>query len=244
MMQITYLSHSGFLVELETAYLLFDYYKGELPKLNTGKKFYVFVSHSHYDHFKKDIFKMREFLPDITFILSDDVEPDGGSDVILMGPNVEKNVDGCKIRTLRSTDEGVAFLVQYGEDTVYHAGDLNWWHWEEEGKDYNTMMRRNYQYEINKLHGIKIDAAFVPVDPRLGEQYFWGLDCFMKRTETRAVFPMHFWENYGIFDRLAMEKNTEEYADKIYRIEKEGQVFILEKNKDKSFHESVREIMQ
>ena len=27
MMRITYLSHSGFLVELETAYLLFDYYK-------------------------------------------------------------------------------------------------------------------------------------------------------------------------------------------------------------------------
>ncbi len=59
MMRITYLSHSGFLVELETAYLLFDYYKGDLPELNTGKKFYVFVSHAHYDHFKKDIFKLR-----------------------------------------------------------------------------------------------------------------------------------------------------------------------------------------
>ena len=40
---------------------------------------------------------------------------------------------------------------------------------------------------------------------------------------------MHFWGNYGIFDRLALEKNAGEYADKIHRIEKEGQVFELEK---------------
>ena len=45
----------------------------------------------------------------------------------------------------------------------------------------------------------------------------------------RQVFPMHFWGNYGIFDRLALEKNVGEYADKIHRIEKEGQVFELEK---------------
>ena len=244
MIRITYLSHSVFLVELDTAYLLFDYYKGDLPELNTVKKFYVFVSHAHYDHFKKDIFKLREYLPDVYFILSNDVEPDGDGDVMYIGPNEERTVDGCKIRTLRSTDEGVAFLVEYDGSILYHAGDLNWWHWEEESKAYNTMMRRNYQHEINKLHGVKIDVAFVPVDPRLGEQYYWGLDCFMKRTETRAVFAMHFWGNYGIFDRLALEKNTEEYADKIYRIEKEGQVFELEKGRQKSSKGSVRNTMQ
>ncbi len=78
-----------------------------------------------------------------------------------IGPNEERNLDGCKIRTLRSTDEGVAFLVEYDGRILYHAGDLNWWHWEEESKAYNTMMRRNYQHEINKLHGVRIDVAFV-----------------------------------------------------------------------------------
>ena len=90
MIRITYLSHSGFLVELDTAYLLFDYYKGDLPELNTGKKFYVFVSHAHYDHFKKDIFKLRDYLPDVYFILSNDVEPDGDGDVMYIGPNEER----------------------------------------------------------------------------------------------------------------------------------------------------------
>ncbi len=244
MMKVTYLSHSGFLVELDHAYFLFDYYKGELPEIKTGKPFFVFVSHVHHDHYRKDIFKLREYLPQICYILSSDLEMEESDDIISMGPNEERMAGGCRIRTLRSTDEGVAFLVQYEGVTVYHAGDLNWWHWEEESRAYNTMMRRKYQYEINKLHDEKIDLAFVPVDPRLGEQYVLGLDCFMKRTDTHVVFPMHFWDNYGIFDRLMLEQCTQEYVDKIQRITKEGQVFELEKREEVSFAESVREILE
>ena len=53
-------------------------------------------------------------------------------------------------------------------------------------------MRRAYQSEINKLQKEKIDAAFVPVDPRLGEQYCWGLDCFMKRNGHKEGIPHAF----------------------------------------------------
>lgn len=143
-------------------------------------------------------------------------------------PNEHREILGLDITTLRSNDEGVAFLVKYKNRTIYHAGDLNWWHWEGELEEYNTKMRRSYQSEINKLQKEKIDVAFVPVDPRLGEQYCWGLDCFMKRTETARVFPMHFWETYDIFDRLLLEKCTEDYQDKIVRIDKEGQSFLLD----------------
>ena len=122
----------------------------------------------------------------------------------------------------------MAFLVKYKNRTIYHAGDLNWWHWEGEPDAYNTKMRRSYQSEINKLQKEKIDVAFVPVDPRLGEQYCLGLDCFMKRTETDKVFPMHFWGTYDIFDRLFLEKCTEDYQDRIMRIDREGQTFLLE----------------
>lgn len=59
---------------------------------------------------------------------------------------------------------------------IYHAGDLNWWHWEEESEYYNEQMRMDYQKEIHKLKNIRIDVAFVPLDPRQEEQYYWGLD--------------------------------------------------------------------
>lgn len=228
MIKVTYLGHSGFLAEVEDMYLLLDYYKGELPKMDPDKKMAVFVSHSHYDHYGKDIFRLRDIFQQIRFILSDDIPAQEEEDVIFVRPNEHREILGLDITTLRSNDEGVAFLVKYKNRTIYHAGDLNWWHWEGEPEEYNTKMRRSYQSEINKLQKEKIDVAFVPVDPRLGEQYCWGLDCFMKRTETARVFPMHFWETYDIFDRLLLEKCTEDYQDKIVRIDKEGQSFLLD----------------
>ncbi len=227
MMRVTYLGHSGFLLEMEEICFLFDYYKGGLPKTDTGKKLLVFASHAHYDHYRKEIFTLRERFPQIRFILSSDIAVGGGADILSMQPNEEISVFGCTVRTLRSTDEGVAFLVHHYGRTIYHAGDLNWWHWEGEPEEYNTAMRRAYQAEINKLQEEKIDAAFVPVDPRLGEQYCLGLDCFMRRTDTKKVFPMHFWDNYEIFDRLALEECTRGYRDRIVRIEREGQSFLL-----------------
>lgn len=231
MMKITFLAHSGFLAETETAYFLFDYYKGDLPQMDPKKKLLVFVSHAHYDHYNQGIFRLRDYFGKVCFILSSDIFVHEADDVVRMKPNEDRTVLGCRIHTLRSTDEGVAFLVKDRDRTFYHAGDLNWWHWDEETKEYNTAMRRAYQAEINKLQKEKIDVAFVPVDPRLGESYCLGLDCFMKRTDTKKVFPMHFWENYEIFDRLALEDCAAEYEDKIVRIERAGQTFVFPDDK-------------
>ena len=231
-MKVTYLDHSGFVVDLGENMLVFDYYKGELPARAVDRKLYVFSSHAHYDHFQKKIFDWAEDL-DVTYILSDDIQVSAAErqkaegKVHRIAPRQTFRTEGLSIQTLRSTDEGVAFLAQVDGRTIYHAGDLNWWHWEGEPEEYNTGMRRSYQSEINKLQKEKIDAAFVPVDPRLGEQYCWGLDCFMKRVGAAYVFPMHFWGNYGIFDRLMLEKCTEEYREQVIKIEKEGQSFTL-----------------
>ncbi|MFR3347992.1 MAG: hypothetical protein ACLTSC_01105 [Mediterraneibacter faecis] len=37
-MQVTYIDHSGFMVESGSCYYIFDYYKGELPKLDKDKE--------------------------------------------------------------------------------------------------------------------------------------------------------------------------------------------------------------
>ena len=53
---IYFLHHSGFLVEMESMILVFDYYMdpaGQVEKLmkSTDKPFYFFASHVHGDHF-------------------------------------------------------------------------------------------------------------------------------------------------------------------------------------------------
>ena len=117
--------------------------------------------------------------------------------------------------------------MKCGEKTVYHAGDLNWWHWEEESATYNDEMKQNYQREVDKLEGRKIDAAFVPVDPRLEDAYFWGIDYFMRKTDTKVVFPMHFWGKYETIDCLIRQKETEDYRDRIAEIDWKGERFSI-----------------
>ena len=227
-MVVTYIEHSGFSVELPECTLLFDYYLGKLPEFPKEHPLIVFASHVHGDHFQKKIFQLREQYQEVYFVLSDDIPKKyDAPDVIWVSSDVKVTVAGCEITCLKSTDEGVAFLVKCGEKTVYHAGDLNWWHWEEEGAAYNDEMKQKYQREVDKLEGCKIDAAFVPVDPRLDDAYFWGIDYFMRKTDTKVVFPMHFWEKYETIDRLIRQKETEDYRDRIAEIDWKGERFSI-----------------
>mgnify|MGYP002225615151 CR=1 FL=1 len=121
----------------------------------------------------RKFFRLQEKFRDIQYIISSDVyelasHPEKNDKIIYMKAGEEADIKGCYVRTLRSNDEGTAFFIRYKDQTIYHAGDLNWWHWEGEPDEYNKNMRRSYQSEINKLCGEKIDAAFVPVDPRWG----------------------------------------------------------------------------
>ena len=76
MIKVLYIEHSGFQVELEDAYFLFDYYRGELPELDPGKKFFIFSSHAHQDHYQRRIFEFQEKMPHTFYILSKDIKRD------------------------------------------------------------------------------------------------------------------------------------------------------------------------
>lgn len=215
---------------------VFDYFRGGMPGFREGTKIYIFSSHAHYDHFQPCIFEWALEYPDMTYILSSDIkyripEHISPGQVHYMKPGCRLELDGAghmAVETLRSTDEGVAFLLRTGEGLIYHAGDLNWWHWEEESPRYNSLMRQGYQREIGKLEGRHIDVAFVPADPRQGEQYYWGLDWFMKHTDTSAVFPMHNAREEEVYERLMAEPKTESYRERIMHISREKQVFELD----------------
>lgn len=224
-MTVTYLYHSGFAVEIDDVMLVFDYYKGELPETAKNKKLYVFSSHYHKDHFQRQIFDWAEEY-DVTYILSRDIRAKGPEGkTIKMRKREEIEIDGLKIKTLRSTDMGVAFFVHLKGITIYHAGDLNWWHWEEEGPDYNEKMKRDYQKEILSIEGEHIDVAFVPLDPRLEAAYGLGIDFFMRHTDTKHLFPMHLWGGYKKISKFMEDPVTKEYRDRIVKISGRGERF-------------------
>lgn len=238
MIKVTYIQHSCFTVEFDQIVMLFDYFDGILPPF-TNKRIYSFTSHKHGDHFSLKLFDLEEKHADIVYIMSSDVKVSErflerkGIDtsiknkMVTARKNDEFKVDDLQITTLKSTDEGVAFLITYQGKVIYHGGDLNWWYWNEDSDTDKKQMESDYITEIDKLRSQKIDIAFVPVDSRM-DKYYYGINYFMKQTQTKMVFPMHLWEDYDLIPRLKNLEQTKEYTDKIIELNCKGQVFEIE----------------
>ena len=234
-MKITYINHSGFLAETNQALLLFDFAGGILPPLDPAKTLVVFVSHRHEDHFNPDIFTLADSHPHTVYVLSDDiwqnrVPEKHFSRTHFIDPGRMIHLaegGGILIHTFRSTDEGVAFLVEAGGKTIFHAGDLNDWQWNGESLSWNHTMKANYQKELETIHrlGIIPDAAMVPLDGRQEDLFYLGLHEFMCQVGAGMVFPMHFWNDFSVIDRLKSLECSDSYRDKIAEIQTEGQSF-------------------
>lgn len=237
-MKITYIHHSSFLVECEQANMLFDYFEGNLPDISKEKPLYIFSSHRHADHFSPVIFNQFEHYDKVTFILSNDiwanrVPKDCLDKTVFLGKNTTETIGQLEVSTLRSTDEGIAFLVTLGKETIYHAGDLNDWTWIGEEEDWNKKMRRVYRSIVSEIKEVRIDAAFLPLDGRQGEEFYQGMDYFLKTAaDVGAVFPMHCWGDYTVIPKLKAMPQSATYRDKIRDIDREGQVFELKTGND------------
>lgn len=221
MIEVTYIEHSGFLLDTGDAYFLFDYYKGRIPEMDKNKPVTVFVSHKHHDHFNPVVFGLADIYQEILFIIAKGVPyknlaikfskrfAENGyiGNILPVKKDISETVtlsNGKEliVTTLRSTDEGVAFLLDYNGKRYYHAGDLNLWVWDSADEEESKSMESRYLAEMEKIKGIDIDIAFLPLDPRLGNSAFRGPEIFLSNAHCRHFFPMHCWEEYGIIDRF------------------------------------------
>ena len=116
-MKITYINHSGFLVETRDCYYIFDYYEGELPHLDKEKEVIVFCSHFHEDHFNPQIFGLLDDMG-MTYqaVLANDIRKRNHlSDmkITYVYHDQTYNLDhDTRVDTLLSNDSGVAFIVK------------------------------------------------------------------------------------------------------------------------------------
>ena len=217
-MEYRFIEHSGFLVESESAWLLFDYFRGEMPPLPPDKPLFVFSSHVHPDHFNFDVFRLTSAYPAVRYILSNDIHrkfnraaflrhgvlPDCYDErITFLSPDSTLSFPPISIETIGSTDQGVAFIITIDGQTVFHAGDLNLWLWEEDTQKEQADMRRRFETELKKLSGRHFDLAFFPLDPRQeGDYPFLGITAFLEATDTKQIVPMHCWGDETIVSRF------------------------------------------
>lgn len=246
-MKITYIHHSAFLAELENVYLLFDYTQGEVPELKPEKPLFVFASHRHGDHYSPVIFDLikkhentryvlshdiwRKRLPESLLSSVDSMKHGERAEYRLENGRIERKAEasaedgaaGLIITTYKSTDEGVAFLIETEGKTLYHAGDLNNWRWDGEPDHWNDSMAKKYSAQIDKMAGMHVDAAFLPLDPRQEEHFYLGMDEFLHKIEVKHVFPMHCWGDFSVIGKLKAMECSKGYRDRIVRITKDGE---------------------
>ena len=207
-MKLTYLYHSGFVIEGMQCTIIIDYFKDSDEKYLKNSlasfrgKLYVCASHWHPDHFNKDILQWKNIRTDTEYILSDDIMqkkkllPKVAS--FLNKGDVWQD-ENIWIKAFGSTDAGISFLIETEGKKIFHAGDLNNWHWDEEST--SEEIQEAEQFFLAELHTLstetnRLDLAMFPVDSRLGKNYKRGAEQFVDTIQIGLFAPMHFGSKY------------------------------------------------
>ena len=143
-MKLIYIYHSGFILQGTDFVAVIDYYKAGNPEnekfisellMHYPGRLYVFVSHAHPDHFNPVILQWRRQRPDLRYIFSEDIQLPADSlpeHRVFMKKLETWQDEILRVKAFGSTDIGISFLIEGEEKRIFHAGDLNNWHWAEE----------------------------------------------------------------------------------------------------------------
>lgn len=194
---VYYLGHSGWAVKTKSHFLIFDYFerkkKIDYKTLLEGyinpceikdEKVYVFVSHRHSDHYDRTIHQWKDKVNDITYIAGWNSRTDK---FIGVPPHSDIKIGDVEISTLKSTDEGVGFLVKVDGLVIFHAGDhANW------GDDPEFLYHNEIDYIAEKVSDTHI--AFLPVTKFSGNRpqcMTEGAIYAIRKLNAKTIFPMH-----------------------------------------------------
>ena len=145
-MKLDYIYHSGFAIEADGVTVIIDYYKDSSEEVfnkgivhdNLLEKpgvLYVLCSHFHPDHFNREVLSWKKQRPDIRYIFSKDIlkhRRASAEDATYINKGDTYEDEHIRIQAFGSTDVGISFLIDLQDRRLFHAGDLNNWHWSEE----------------------------------------------------------------------------------------------------------------
>ena len=194
--EVRYLGANGWAVTVGNRLLIFDYQEGTDPSppsanerdldhgyINPseieGLDVYVFVTHSHFDHYDTTILSWEHQLDCVTYLFGWQAANDA-SDYYFDEWRESAVVDSMEVYTIYSHHSGVpevAFLVLVDGIVLYHNGDY----------------RADFEEDYDYLRTItdRIDAAFVIGHPYPEHQYFQQTLLLTERFDVGWIFPMN-----------------------------------------------------
>ena len=246
-MRLTYIFHSGFVLETSRCVLVFDYWMDPASVLSdflqSEKPMYVFSSHFHEDHFSKQIFTWKAYKSNILYILSKDIlkhrraykeEAD-----VWLAKGGEWRDDAVQVTATGSTDSGVSWIITIEGKCIFHAGDLNNWYSRFLAESYHDAQAYSTEFGINidplkeekrylgELKDIRkktacFDVAMFPIDGRIGNGYTRGGRQFIETFNVGLFVPMHFAAS-GFESAWRMKEFTDAGHIRFWNISHEGE---------------------
>ena len=197
-MKVTHLYHSGFLVELEHTLLLFDWYKGQLPRWTPKTAVRVRLARSprplrprHLEAVQRA--SGRSLHPAQKVLIHH------GAVLLRVGSHETHLLEGLSIQNpsfhryrlcLCGGSRGPAVL-SCGRSELVALGRRE--------PGLQRLAGQSLSRRAGRIAGARFDCAFLPLDPPAGGGGPLGLCRFLKSCPTAHAFPMHYWG-----DRAAM----------------------------------------
>ncbi len=218
-MEAVYIAHSCFLIVTGEYSLLFDYpsynFLGELSykadeivrRYSINRKLFILFSHSHYDHFNPEIIGKDLGSIETYTIVSVDTGYRSQNNILVVEPRKTYRFKDLVIKTYRSTDQGVAYLVNIGDKSVFHSGDYAKWLWPTLPEEIRFEVEKVFWEELTIIMREKIHVAFIVAEPELPG--WGGAEDFILHIRPRYAIPIHLWGN-----SLLSEKFKEELQGK------------------------------
>jgi L-ascorbate metabolism protein UlaG (beta-lactamase superfamily) len=193
---VWYLGHCGFAVRINQKLLVFDYVSGRgsppadssagglddgyiQPGDLDGLDVYVFITHSHSDHYDPTILQWADWTKRIEYFFGWKAGDDARHHY-LVGPRATAEVDGIRVYTINSHHSGVpevGYLVQVKGIWIYHNGDYR--------QDYIP----DFEYLSMLTHHMHLVFTAGLHDERW--QYTHQAHYLMEHFRPDALFPMH-----------------------------------------------------
>lgn len=205
-MKITYLYNSGFALSWPDHLVIIDYCKDTpgkgladgviRPEDLCGYKYVtVLASHGHSDHFNPCILEWAKQRR-IRYVFGYDIaQKKLKAEATYLRPGQSVSLGDLDITAYGSTDEGVSFHLRKKDISIFHAGDLNNWHWQEESTPQEIAEAGAWfqrELDVIRLHALPLDITFFPIDPRMKTDIYRGALQFAEATHTTRLIPMHF----------------------------------------------------
>ena len=215
---VTFFYQSGFTAAVGKTLLIFSYWQEHVPQelrlndkdLRGFNNIIVFVPRASIEHNDPAVWQISRGFP-ITYVAANEAGPSvkDQTGVRLVRQGESLKVSNVQITAYGSTDAGVSFMVKVSGIHIFHAGDLNLWHWREQNTLREiTRSEEEFYRVVSSINEDRIDICMFPVDPNLGGFYDAGANHFIMAKKPRLFFPMHFGQRGEIAQDYARRMHT------------------------------------